>query len=152
MERLGARLAVAARAGAIVYLRGDLGAGKTTFVRGLLRAFDPKAVVKSPTYTLIEPYRFGTLTIMHFDLYRLRRAAELEDAGLRDAFTGDCLCLVEWPERGLGYLPPSDLDIEIKVVDDHSRALTATATSEHGRKLLETLLAQPGSARSARST
>lgn len=98
----------------VVFLRGDLGAGKTTLVRGLLRALGHLGSVRSPTYTLIEPYEAGDQRIHHLDLYRLGDPEELEYLGLRDLLDGEGLVLVEWPERGAGMLPEPELIIEIE--------------------------------------
>jgi tRNA threonylcarbamoyladenosine biosynthesis protein TsaE len=98
----------------VVFLRGDLGAGKTTLVRGLLRGLGHQGSVRSPTYTLIEPYEVGDQRVYHLDLYRLGDPQELEYLGLRDLLDGEGLVLVEWPERGVGMLPEPELVIEIE--------------------------------------
>lgn len=112
---LGARLAGVVAPGMLVFLRGDLGAGKTTLCRGLVQALGHAGAVKSPTYTLVEPYEETSPPLYHFDLYRVSDPAELEDIGLRDYLDSQHVCLVEWPERGHGVLPPADLIITIEL-------------------------------------
>ncbi len=113
-EDLGRRLAAGMRRG-IVYLEGELGAGKTALARAILRGRGYSGKVKSPTYTLVEPYRIGDDRVYHLDLYRLSDPEELEWLGLRDMLDAPALLLVEWPERGAGYLPAADLRIVFEV-------------------------------------
>jgi tRNA threonylcarbamoyladenosine biosynthesis protein TsaE len=135
---LGARLARALRPGVTLYLEGDLGVGKTTLCRGVLRGFGHSGAVKSPTYTLVEPYEFTGFTVSHFDLYRLGDPSELDYIGIRDYFDPQSLCLIEWPERGCGFLPPADLVVRIEL-EGGGRLLTMTATTSAGSLVVERL-------------
>ncbi len=136
MMAMGARLAACCRAGTTIYLHGDLGAGKTTLVRGFLRARGHEGAVKSPTYTLVEPYEFADVDVYHFDLYRLSDPLGLDDIGVRDYFDTQSICLVEWPEQGEGMLPAPDLVIDIEH-DADARWLEFTAMSDAGRRLAD---------------
>lgn len=140
-EALGARLAGAMAGGGIVYLCGDLGTGKTTLVRGLLRALGHDGPVRSPTYTLMEPYTLAQRPIFHLDLYRLGDPQELEYIGLRDLLDGDSILLVEWPERGQGVLPAADLVVELAYAGS-GRQCWLRAGSPLGEKILAGLAAE----------
>ncbi len=121
MLAVGARLLQDCSSGGIITLSGDLGAGKTTLVRGVLRGLGYQGHVRSPTYTLIEPYQLAALTVAHFDLYRLADAEELEYLGYRDFLNAQTVCLVEWPEMARQYFDQADLDLTI---DYHPRGRT----------------------------
>ena len=132
---LGAALAPRLAPGLVIALRGELGAGKTTLVRGLLRALGHAGRVKSPTYTLVEVYELSRLSLYHFDFYRFHDPSEWIDAGFRDMFNGQGICLIEWPERARGQLPPADLEISLALAEP-GRSATLTASSPAGEALL----------------
>ena len=134
---LGGRIAQWVGPGMVIHLRGDLGAGKTTLARGLLRGLGYEGRVKSPTFTLVEPYKFSRLNLYHFDFYRFLDPEELIEAGFREYFNPQSLCLIEWPEKA-PELPPADLDIELKAASS-GRHLTLSAHTEAGRRCLESL-------------
>jgi tRNA threonylcarbamoyladenosine biosynthesis protein TsaE len=108
--------------GAVVHLRGELGAGKTTCVRSLLRTLGVTGLVRSPTYTLVETYTLAALTCVHVDLYRLQADTEVDELGLRDLVGPGCLMLVEWPEKGGVPLPPADLDLTLRYAGEGRQA------------------------------
>ncbi len=109
-------------AGAVVYLRGELGAGKTTCMRSLLRALGVTGLVRSPTYTLVETYSLPALTCVHVDLYRVLASTEIDELGLRDFVGPGCLMWVEWPEHGGAALPPADLELRLRYAGEARRA------------------------------
>ncbi len=119
--RIGAALAAAVPAACIIYLEGDLGAGKTTLVRGFLQGMGHTGAVKSPTYTLMEPYQLNGRSVCHFDLYRLGDPEELEYLGLRDLLEQPVILMIEWPGQGAGWLPPADLTIRIQYAESGRR-------------------------------
>jgi tRNA threonylcarbamoyladenosine biosynthesis protein TsaE len=133
---LGRRLAELLQPGMYLALHGDLGAGKTTLARGVLRGLGYDGRVKSPTYTLVEVYKLSRLDLYHFDFYRFEDPRELLDAGLAEAFNPSSICVAEWPEKAQGYLPAADLDIALTLAGDGRRA-TITAGTEAGRRCLQ---------------
>lgn len=143
MIAIGERIAAAVAPGLSVHLRGELGAGKTTLTRGIARGLGHRGAVKSPTYTLVEPYLDLATPLYHFDLYRLGDPEELEFMGIRDYFDSAALLVVEWPERGGSFLPAPDLEITIAVEGD-ARALRIAACSDAGVACLERLDDDPG--------
>lgn len=135
---LGARLATLLRPGMTVYLSGDLGAGKTTLVRGLLRSLGYCGRVKSPTYTLVELYEISSINLYHFDLYRFADPSEWAEAGFREYFNAGSICLVEWPEKAAGLLPEPDLALRLSWVGE-GRQAELVANTEAGRRCIEAL-------------
>jgi tRNA threonylcarbamoyladenosine biosynthesis protein TsaE len=138
-EAAGARLARALRAGMVVTLSGDLGAGKTTLVRGCLRALGWDGPVKSPSYPLVEHYALSSLYFYHFDFYRFTDPSEWDTAGLADCFHRGAVCVIEWPERVGDRLPPADLALTLTHPPDPSlsgRELALAALTEDGERCL----------------
>jgi tRNA threonylcarbamoyladenosine biosynthesis protein TsaE len=135
---LGAQLASCASGGLVVHLSGELGAGKTTLVRGILRGLGHVGSVRSPTYTLVEPYEFPDRRVYHLDLYRLGDPEELEWIGIRDLLDADSLAFIEWPERGRGVLPPADLGVEIDYIEN-GRQVTLVGFSSAGERVVRQL-------------
>ncbi len=131
----GAQLAQALMPGLTIYLEGDLGAGKTTLTRGVLRGLGYTGKVKSPTYTLLELYTISSLYLYHFDFYRFADPQEWVDAGFRDYFNSDSVCIVEWPEKAGEFLPTPDLRIEISA-QQSGRSLHVHAETEAGKQCL----------------
>ncbi|MCJ8206200.1 tRNA (adenosine(37)-N6)-threonylcarbamoyltransferase complex ATPase subunit type 1 TsaE [Pseudomonas sp. RGM2987] len=131
MTELGARIARITAGHGLIFLEGDLGAGKTTLSRGIIRGLGHIGSVKSPTFTLVEPYEIGDIRAFHFDLYRLVDPEELEFLGIRDYFEDDALCLIEWPRKGAGFLPKPDLTITIGA-HNGGRSLKLTPQGSRG--------------------
>jgi tRNA threonylcarbamoyladenosine biosynthesis protein TsaE len=147
-EAAGARLAPSLRPGIVVTISGDLGTGKTTLVRGCLRALGWQGSVKSPTYTLVEHYPFSSLYFYHFDFYRFADPNEWETAGLAECFRDDAVCVVEWPERVGSLLPPPDLALALAhPADAQGRELALCALTEAGERCLSATVAAPAGAR-----
>jgi tRNA threonylcarbamoyladenosine biosynthesis protein TsaE len=132
---LGRQLAAVALPGCVIWLEGELGAGKTTLVRGLLRAAGETGPVKSPTYTLVEVHQVSGIYFYHFDFYRFNQPEEYLDAGLDEYFSENGICLVEWPDKAAPYLAPADLDIRLGVADQ-GRVATLAAHTERGHACL----------------
>ena len=137
---LGAALAAGAQPGRVLFLSGDLGAGKTTLVRGLLRELGWKGRVKSPTYTLVELYSVSRLNLYHFDFYRFKDREEWVSSGFREHFNPESLCIVEWPEMAEGLLSPPDLHLTLEIADPGRRAAFVTHSAA-GRDWRQSALA-----------
>jgi tRNA threonylcarbamoyladenosine biosynthesis protein TsaE len=136
--RLGEALAAGAAPGRVLFISGDLGAGKTTLVRGLLRGLGYAGRAKSPTYALVEPYSFSSLDLYHFDFYRFKDRSEWLNSGFREHFNPQSLCVVEWPEKAGDLLSPPDLHIRLEF-DGEARAATLEARSPAGESWLSSL-------------
>lgn len=126
MQAFGSSLAQQLRGGDVVYFQGELGAGKTTLIRGILRGFNYSGFVKSPSYSLIELYQIGPLQVVHLDLYRLNAPAEIENIGLSDYLTSDSILLIEWPEKAEGFLPKPKYCCQIEVTENGGRKVSLT--------------------------
>src|SRR5688572_16688015 len=137
---LGAAIARTLAPGMVLFLRGELGAGKTTLARGVLRGLGFEGRVKSPTYALVELYTVSRLDLHHFVFYRFQDPREWIDAGFREAFNGRTVCLVEWPERAAGLLPPADVEIALES-SGCGRSATLRAGSPQGERCLKQLAA-----------
>ena len=138
-EAFGKTLAELSLGKGIITLSGDLGVGKTTLSRGLIRAFGHTGAVKSPTYTIVEPYDFSDKRIMHFDLYRLEDPEELEYLGFRDYLDDNTLCLIEWPEKAQGALPQVDLKLTLSYNPNEGRYIHWDSNSSHGHSIHQDL-------------
>ncbi len=138
--RLGAGLAAGIAPGRVLHLSGELGSGKTTLVRGLLRALGVTGPVKSPTFAWVEPYRISRLDLYHFDFYRFDKKTEWLSSGLRDYFRADAVCIVEWPERAGDLLPPPDMAVEL-IYEANARVARIGAPSAEGEAWLSSLRA-----------
>lgn len=139
MVAFGAELAQVSEGQGVIFLEGDLGMGKTTLCRGVLQGFGHTGAVKSPTYTLVEPYELKDKHVYHFDLYRLSDPEELEYLGIRDYFDNQALCLIEWPDKGAGILPQPDLTLSI-TVEGRGRRIQWQPGTQFGQQLADKLL------------
>lgn len=134
----GEKLGKACRGEGVIFLQGTLGMGKTTMTRGVLAAYGHQGAVKSPTYTLVEPYETESARVYHFDLYRLADAEELEYMGIRDYFDEKALCVIEWPDKGAGVLPTPDIELTL-VKDGNGRAASLEVFTAKGAEILAQL-------------
>lgn len=137
-ELLASRLAAVTMAGTVIHLSGELGSGKTSFARGFINALGYEGAVRSPTYTIVQSYPGRQHMIYHFDLYRLAEPEELEALGIRDYFDGEAICLLEWPEKGTGFLPDPDIEIRFDY-SYQARSMTFTCRSEKGHTIIENI-------------
>jgi len=135
---MGGVLAQNITQGAVIYLHGDLGAGKTTFTRGVVQGFGHTGKVKSPTYTLVEPYELENQSIYHFDLYRLSDPEELEFMGIRDYFNDKSICMIEWPEKGAEFLATADLELTLEYVAQ-KRKVSIMGKTQKGEEIVDRL-------------
>ncbi len=135
---VGARVASCLKGGEVIYLKGELGTGKTTFVRGALHELGFTGNVKSPTFTIVEPYSIDNHVIYHFDLYRLDDPEELESLGIRDYCDGQSICFFEWPEKGGNLLPNADINLELAYLGN-TREVEFTSKSDIGTTILKQL-------------
>jgi tRNA threonylcarbamoyladenosine biosynthesis protein TsaE len=138
---MGRDIALSIKQATTIFLHGDLGAGKTTLARGFVQALGHKGNVKSPTYTLVEPYEVVPWQVYHFDLYRLSDPEELEFMGIRDYFNDNSLCLIEWPQRGFGLLPQADIELSLTYVD-MQREVSLTANTANGQHIINSLISR----------
>lgn len=139
LQKLAANIAETAKAGAVIFLYGPLGAGKTTFTRGFMRAIGYTDKVKSPTFALVEPYEIADLSIFHFDFYRVEDANELEQIGIREYFSPTSICIIEWPEKGFPLLPLPDLACYIAFAEK-GRDVRIEASTDRGQAMLKAVL------------
>ena len=135
---IGSKLASCLKGGEVIYLKGELGTGKTTLVRGVLNRLGHTGNVKSPTYTIVEPYLIDSHVIYHFDLYRLDDPEELESLGIRDYCDGQSICFFEWPEKGGNLLPNADINLELTYFES-TREVEFTSKSDVGKTILKQL-------------
>ena len=136
--KIGSKLASCLKGGEVIYLKGELGTAKTTLVRGVLNRLGHAGNVKSPTYTIVEPYLIDSHVIYHFDLYRLDDPEELESLGIRDYCDGQSICFFEWPEKGGNLLPNADINLELTYFEN-TREVEFTSKSDVGKTILKQL-------------